>query len=118
MPAPCQFLELFIGILDAITSHHRLHCLGQYHPVIVQVGVDPVRIRFQALQSFATGPVGNTAMGDASTHVTENRGIRQVSLPAGYWQFFRQVPEDAVGQTEVTLRIFKIYGIDLVWHCR
>ena len=49
-------------------------------------------------------------------HVTQDRGVREVSLEAGDGELAGKEAIDSIGQPEVALCVLEVNGIDLVRH--
>jgi len=114
--APGQFLQLFVGIGNAVAAHHGLDRLGQQFPVGIQVRLHVLGPGFQLAQALEQGIVAQEGVTQAHPHVAQHGGVGQIPLPAGDRQLFRQVTQHRVGQAQIAFGIFEVDGIDLVGH--
>jgi len=65
---------------------------------------------------FGTNGRGCLRMSYGNADISLYRGISQVTLPTGYWQFHRKVTQDGIGESEVPFSVFEINRIDFVRH--
>ena len=113
-----QFLQLLVGILDAVAAHHRLHRLGQHFPAVVEIFGQPLRVGFELVEAAQAGIVGQQRVAEGDAHVAQHRRVGQVALQARDRQLLGQVPQQRVGEAEIAFGVLEIDRIDLVRHGR
>ena len=111
-----HFLELLVSTLHAIAAHDGLNRLGQHLPRRIQVILQRLAVQFEFAQSNIQGMVGQDGVPKCHTHVAQDGAVGQVALPARDRQFFAQVFQQGVGQSQVPLGILKVNRIDLMRH--
>lgn len=59
---------------------------------------------------------GNEGVGKWDTYIPEDGGISEVTLQPGDRELSGKVFKEGIGESEITFGVFKVNGIDLMWH--
>jgi len=116
--APGELLELFVWLVHRALSHDGLDGLRENGPVAIELLRHLGFVDVDSAQATLGCFVGDDTVDERGAPATLHCGVGEIALHARNGKLLRQVGEQGVGNTKVSLRILEVDGVDLMRHGR
>ena len=116
LATPREILEQLVAVGDTLSPQHGLHGLAEHLPGVLEIGGDAHGIGLDLAEAALQSAQRDQGVTQCDAEVAQHGRVREVALPARDGKLVGKVPQQRIGDTEVTLGIFKVDRVDLVRH--